>query len=298
METPSTPEERSHLAAQDPKFPNVAIFWVPEAYALSPKLIMGRQSAGAGFLRAIAAAKPQRLFCYARSREEAEAFKRAVQESGGSRTEISWIPLLRPKGLRQAGLLYRPDANIASDAWRRAAQGDDRAYSICGVTHTTATHAIMEGITSLVTAPLHSWDALVCTSHAVRDSVRSVIEAVGEHLKERLAATRITLPQLPLIPLGVDCGAYQFSEDARAQARQVLGIEADEVAVCYGPGLAVAAASIAPGRPDPRAVAQLAPPPLPCRLSHFSQTTSSTLRCSMTPFRSLAAMKRSRANGQ
>ena len=176
METPSKPEERpSHLAAQNPEFPNVAIFWVPEAYTLSPKLIMGRQSAGAGFIRAIAAAKPQHLFCYARSREEAEEFKTVVQGSGGSDTEISWIPLLRPKGLRHAGLLYRPDANIASDAWRRAAQGQDRAYSICGVTHTTATHAIMEGITSLVTAPVAQ---LGCTRVHVtrgRDSVRSVL---------------------------------------------------------------------------------------------------------------------------
>jgi glycosyltransferase involved in cell wall biosynthesis len=233
METPSRNANPSHSAAQRTGFPKIAIFWVPEAYTLSPKLIMGRQSAGAGFLRAIAAAEPPHLFCYARSREEAEAFKRTVQENGGSHTEISWIPLLRPKGLRQAGLLYRPDANIASDAWRRAAHGDDRAYSICGVTHTTATHAIMEGITSLVTAPLHSWDALACTSHAVRDSVRSVLEAAGEHLKERLAATRIMLPQLPLIPLGVDCSAYEFSEDARAQARQELRIEADEVVVSY-----------------------------------------------------------------
>ena len=125
METRSKlAKDPSHPTAQNGEFPKLAIFWVPEAYTLSPKLIMGRQSAGAGFLRAIAAAKPQHLFCYARSREEAEAFKRTVQENGGSRTEISWIPLLRPKGLRQAGLLYRPDANIASDAWRRAAQGN------------------------------------------------------------------------------------------------------------------------------------------------------------------------------
>jgi starch synthase len=224
---------QSSSAAPKPEFPNVAIFWVPEAYTLSPKLIMGRQSAGAGFLRAIASVKPQHLFCYSRSKEEAEEFKHTFHENGAPDTAISWIPLLRPKGLRQAGLLYRPDANIASDGWRRAAQGDDRAYSICGVTHTTATQAIMEGIASLVTAPLYSWDALVCTSHAVRDSVRSVLEAAGEHLKERLGATRITVPQLPLIPLGVDCSDYVFSHETRVQARQALGIAPDEVVISY-----------------------------------------------------------------
>jgi alpha-maltose-1-phosphate synthase len=226
-------KKRQSLTPQKSEFPNVAIFWVPEAYTLGQNLVMGRQSAGAGFLRAIAETQPQHLFCYARSKEEAEEFKRAIESNGGPDTAISWIPLLRPKGLRQAGLLYRPDANIASDAWRRAAQGDDRAYSICGVTHTTATHAIMEAIASLVTAPLHSWDALVCTSHAVRDSVRSVLEGAGEHLREHLGATRITLPQLPLIPLGVDSSAYGFNQKARAQARQALGIDPEEVVISY-----------------------------------------------------------------
>jgi alpha-maltose-1-phosphate synthase len=226
-------KKRQSPAPQKSEFPDLAIFWVPEAYTLGQNLVMGRQSAGAGFLRTIAGAKPHHLFCYARSREEAEEFKRAIQSQGSPDTAISWIPLLRPKGLRQSGLLYRPDANIASDAWRRSAQGDDRAYSICGVTHTTATHVIMEAIASLVTAPLHSWDALVCTSQAVRDTVRSVVEAAGEHLKERLGATRLPLPQIPLIPLGVDCSAYGFSQKVRAQARQDLGIDPEEVVISY-----------------------------------------------------------------
>jgi alpha-maltose-1-phosphate synthase len=216
-----------------PEFPDVAIFWVPEAYSFGQTVIMGRQSAGAGFIRAIAAARPPRLFCYARSREEAEEFKRSIDGYGGAGTTINWIPFLRPTGLREAGLLFRPDANIASDAWRRAAHGDDRAYSICGVTHTTATHKIMEAIVSLITAPLHSWDALVCTSHTVRDSVRSIVEAAAEHLKDHLGANRIQLPQIPLIPLGVDCNAYRFSHEARMNARQSLGIDPDEVVVSY-----------------------------------------------------------------
>src|SRR5262249_27213694 len=182
---------------------------------------------------AVVAGRPHQLLCYTRSREEAEAFKREVQKIGATDTTIHWIPFVRPTGLRKAGLLYRPDANIASDAWRRASYGDDRAYSICGVTHTTATHSIMEAIASLVTAPLHTWDALVCTSHAVRDSVRTILEAAADHLRDRLGATRFSLPQLPLIPLGVDCSAYKFSQNARAEARKALGIESDQIVVSY-----------------------------------------------------------------
>jgi glycosyltransferase involved in cell wall biosynthesis len=215
------------------EFPDLALLWVPEAYSLEEKGIMGRQSAGAGFIRAIAAAAPPRLYCYANTRAEAEAFRRTIETYGGVNTEINWVPLERPTGLRHPGLLYRPDANIASDAWRRAAHGLDRAYSICGVTHTTATHVIMESLAALLTAPLHSWDALVCTSQAVRDSVRSILEAAAEHLKSHLGATRLPTPQVPLIPLGVDCNAYNFNDNARTAARKALGIEPDEILVVF-----------------------------------------------------------------
>jgi alpha-maltose-1-phosphate synthase len=214
------------LALQAAEFPELALLWVPEAYSLDQQGLMGRQSAGAGFIRAIAAAAPPRLYCYAQTRAEAEAFKRTIESNGGPDTVINWVPLVRPRGLHHAGLLYRPDANIASDAWRRAAHGGDRAYSICGVTHTTATHTIMESLAALLTAPLHSWDALVCTSHAVRDSVRSILEAAAEHLKNHLGATRLPMPQIPLIPLGVDCNAYAFNPAARKDAREALGIDA------------------------------------------------------------------------
>ena len=231
------PSEMGHIrsdpVSQQAEFPELAVLWVPEAYSLEEQGIMGRQSAGAGFIRAVAAAAPPRLFCHAQSRAEAEAFKRTIEHYGGRNTVISWIPLERPRGLHHAGLLYRPDANIVSDAWRRAAHGGDRAYSICGVTHTTATHIIMEGIAALLTAPLYPWDALVCTSHAVRDSVRSILEAAAEHFKHHLGATRLPMPQLPLIPLGVDCNAYTFSRSAREAARNALGIEPDETLVVF-----------------------------------------------------------------
>ncbi len=224
---------RPKPALQAADFPELALLWVPEAYSLDQQGLMGRQSAGAGFIRAIAAAAPPRLYCYAQTRAEAEAFKRTIESNGGPDTVINWVPLVRPKGLHHAGLLYRPDANIASDAWRRAAHGGDRAYSICGVTHTTATHTIMESLAALLTAPLHSWDALVCTSHAVRDSVRSILEAAAEHLKSHLGATRLPMPQIPLIPLGVDCNAYAFSQGARQDARKALGIDKDETLVVF-----------------------------------------------------------------
>jgi hypothetical protein len=101
---------RPKLALQAADFPELALLWVPEAYSLDQQGLMGRQSAGAGFIRAIAAAAPPRMYCYAQTRAEAEAFKRTIESNGGCDTVINWVPLTRPKGLHHAGLLYRPDA--------------------------------------------------------------------------------------------------------------------------------------------------------------------------------------------
>jgi starch synthase len=226
MNTPSPALRKS-------EFPQVALLWAPEAYTLGGGTLTGRRLAGAGFIRAIAAAAPRSLHCYARSLQDAQHFQHTFKSLGASDTMIHWIPFLQPQGIRETGLLYRPDANIASDAWRRAAHGGDGAYSICGVTHTTATHLIMEAIVALLTAPLQSWDALICTSHAVRDSVRSIVEATSEHLKSRIGATRLVQPQFPVIPLGVDCDAYAFRQESRVEARYELGIEPDEVVVSF-----------------------------------------------------------------
>jgi glycosyltransferase involved in cell wall biosynthesis len=214
------------------EFPEIAITWIPEAYAMDD-VVVGRRSAGIGFLKAMIAERPRQLSCYARSLEEAEAFKRFVDSEGSPDTVVRWIPFVRPQALRQPGLLYRPDITIPSDAWRRAAEGDDRAYSICGVTHSLSPDVAMQSLASLLTAPLHNWDALVCTSRAARDSVRLVLETTAEHLKDRLGATRLPLPQLPLIPLGVDCASHDFSPSRRAESRNALGIDPDEVVVTY-----------------------------------------------------------------
>jgi hypothetical protein len=82
----------------------------------------------------------------------------------------------------------------------------DRSYSLCGVTHTTASHIAMTAITDLLIAQIRSWDALICTSTAVRDTVRILLENQAAYLSERLGATRFELPQLPVIPLGVHTG--------------------------------------------------------------------------------------------
>ena len=82
---------------------------------------------------------------------------------------------------------------------------DLAAYSLVGVTHTTASQRAMDGIAGLLSGPVMPWDALICTSSAVATTVKMLLTAEADYLKWRLGAQRFTLPQLPVIPLGVHC---------------------------------------------------------------------------------------------
>ncbi len=82
----------------------------------------------------------------------------------------------------------------------------------------------MDAIAALITAPVQPWDALICTSTAVKDHVHRLLQALVDHLHRRLGITRVVLPALPVIPLGIHTQDFVFSEADRAHARQVLGV--------------------------------------------------------------------------
>jgi len=108
------------------------------------------------------------------------------------------------------------------------------AFSICGVTHTTAGTATMDQITSLLHEPLAPWDALICTSTAVAETIRRVHEAETDYLRWRFGKTvTISCPQLPVIPLGVHTADFSFTDEERTQARTELGAEPDEIVALY-----------------------------------------------------------------
>ena len=195
--------------------------------------MMGRQSAGLGFLRAALQTKPERIWCYAASRGDAETFARDVIALCQDSPEIRLILWDQPARLANAGLLYRADPGISEDGWRRQGCCGARAYSICGVTHTLSSHSAMSTITGLLTAPVYPWDALICTSTAARDIVRLLFEAEMDKLRSRVGATNFVLPQLPVIPLGIHCSDFQFDDARRAQSRSRLGLAADDIGVLF-----------------------------------------------------------------
>ena len=209
-----------------------ALTYASAAFNTRTKM-MGRQAAGAGFLRAALAAEAERIWCHSRTRGEAEAFGREALALRPKPPEMRFIPWDQPSRLAEAGTLYRPDPALGDDAWRRQRNAGARAWSLCGVTHTLSSKAAMSVASVLLRAPLYSWDAAICTSTVARDVLRQGLEAEIEHLRSRFGATAFTLPQLPLIPLGVHAADFAFAPDLRAASRAHLGIGKTDVAVLF-----------------------------------------------------------------
>ncbi len=113
---------------------------------------MGRQAAGEGFLRAAAQSNASRLVCHADNHASARQFAEQLAQHGFA-GETGWASLDRASGLAEGGCLYLPGPNLIDSAWRRVPAGE-RAYSVCGVTHTTASHLAMSAIAGLLTVPV------------------------------------------------------------------------------------------------------------------------------------------------
>ena len=209
-----------------------ALHFVPDGYSVEGPKLMGRQAAGAGLMRAIAQDEGlERVGCFTAGEAHAKECERMLREHG-FRGQVERIPQGRPQDLAHFGTLYHPAPGIERLAWRRLGVGE-RRYSLCGITHTTASHAVMSALAGLLVAPVRSWDAVICTSRVVRDSVREVLERQADYLGARLGAQRFELPQLPLIPLGVHCRDLQPDAAHRAAARGRFGIGAEDVAFLF-----------------------------------------------------------------
>lgn len=65
------------------------------------------------------------------------------------------------------------------------------AWSLCGITHTTSSAGAMDAIANLLTAPVQPWDAVICTSSAVKDNVTRLLQAQADYLLQRLGVQRL-----------------------------------------------------------------------------------------------------------
>ena len=201
---------------------NAAIYFHEEGYRTDQPKLMGRHAAGEGFLRGfLEHAEVDSLVAYAENEQQFRIFEEICGRSGARNARLPrhWAGPGREAALAEAGTLMLPGPGLGEYAWQRR-RGDPRAWALCGVTHTTASHRVMDSFGEFLTGPVEPWDAVICTSQAVLVTIERVLETHARWLEERVGASRFPRPLLPVIPLGIDCAALAPPEPQRQAMRR------------------------------------------------------------------------------
>lgn len=210
-----------------------ALYFHPEAYTTSGPKLMGRNAAGESFLRGyLKHSAAAQWWVQVERAEHGQAFADAARAAGRGEP-VKVVTRAALSALGEAGAVYFPGPGIGVHAWQRGAVAGAAAWSLCGITHTTSSAGAMDAIAEWLTAPVQPWDAVICTSAAVKDHVSRLLAAQQEHLAQRLGAQRWVLPQLPVIPLGIHTQDFVFGAERRAAARAALGVDARTHVVLY-----------------------------------------------------------------
>lgn len=209
-----------------------AIHFETEAYDVTHGKPMGRRFAGHGFLSAFARHSsrndPVGYVANAKLGDGFCSFIRGFRPDSSPR----YVMTAQAGTLRQVGCLFTPSPINAAQTWQREMHGP-RSWSLCGVNHTLSSARAMDGLTSLLGAAVQPWDAIICTSTASKAVIETLFARQEEHLSRRLGATRFVRPQLPVIPLGVDCDAQARRSERREEARASLGIQPGDFVVLF-----------------------------------------------------------------
>jgi alpha-maltose-1-phosphate synthase len=213
-----------------------ALYYTAEAYEGDQPGVVGRQSAGAGFLEALVRYGGQsELFCLTNQQAHFDEFRRKVSTLAPDPPPSTWIHPDDMEFLGRAGCVYNPGPIVAEMAWMRR-YSNERLFSICGITHSLATDRAIRGIRDFLTAPTQPWDALVCTSRSGLAAVERIIASWSEYLGRR----GFQVPESPMrstvIPLGVNLERFRRDEAAITRGRALrakLGIGEDDVAGLY-----------------------------------------------------------------
>ena len=205
---------------------NAAIWFAPDGFDPG-KGVNGRRMAGDSFLRGwLRHAQVDEWLAVTHGPGDEAAFRELVtSQRPGDQIRVERLEDAR--AIAPVGTMFFSGPNFAAEAWRRALWGPS-AYAICGVTHTISTKAVMEGAWHLRASPQAEWDAIICTSRAVRAALSLQMELIDDFLRSRFRGELPPPPKMPVIPLGVEAEAFQPSAKAGTDLRVELGIDASD----------------------------------------------------------------------
>ena len=245
-----------------------------DAYDTSRHQVMGRRVAGLQLAQALTA-----------DLQAGEQLTLVGNDAGDLRDLAGQLPLpagarlglstrLDAAALSDLGCLHVPDPGLGHWCQLRSGQSAS-AWSLTGVIHTLCSATVTRALEELLTAPLHRWDALVCSSRAGRQVVEAALDGHHEALQRRFGTVlpRPDGPELPLIPLAINPEPYdwrgRFSSRAeqRDAARAQLQLPADALVVLFVGRLSFH--SKAHPQPLYRALAQLESPVVLLECGHL-----------------------------
>lgn len=217
-----------------PVFPSV--FLSVDAVRADTRKLMGRQSAGTGFLRGLsqAYAGDSRALTLIHGGGASQPVLEQEVRRAGWRGAIAHRSSRQPASWTDSPVLYYPAPIDVHLAWQRSRAGS-ASLALCGVTHTICSCGVQAQIAGYVSGPVAPWDALVCTSRSVRIAVERLWDLERERLARRLGLPQVrpAMPLAPVIPLGVHVRDFDAAPSARAQARRRWGVAEDEVLVLF-----------------------------------------------------------------
>jgi glycosyltransferase involved in cell wall biosynthesis len=212
---------------------NAAIYFHPDAFDTSASRLLGRHSAGESFLRGfVRHASVDRYHLWNASGADQGQLEQLLHRVEPPARPVRWISPTGRNSLEDPGVLHLPTPAMPAEAWRRLQHGT-RRYAISGITHTTASANVMRILPNFLIAPLEDYDALICTSSAVRAAVDTQIGMMREYMGQEYGTRRRPEPQRVTIPLGVNCADFATTAEHRRAWRERLDIPEDAVVALY-----------------------------------------------------------------
>lgn len=214
-----------------------------DSYSTSGPTLMGRQSANEGFLKAwFKYSGHSEFISLARFKDEAQVFARIGEEVHHARPlkpAYRWFSQNNIHRVGEIGTAYLPGPQVADVAWMRHRNANSNAtdFSIVGMTHTSCELPIQDALANMLTAPVYPWDAQICPSLSVQTMVQRLLDDEAAWLKYHTGASCTNRPQLPIVPLGVDCDSLDMSAQDRAKHRQYWrskwALQGQDICVLY-----------------------------------------------------------------
>ena len=201
-----------------------------------PDQPFGKDVANRGLFTALASHGGFEQICFRTAEQPSQTLLQQQFGAAIGAARLTLSPLTQMDVAAQAGTLLRGQPYLSELAWERGCRHGHKAYSLVGMIHTLAPPKVRELIGDVLVAPVQPWDALICTSPAVRECLERLLDRWQAHLSYRFGGSRSLRPQLPLLPLGVDqAGLLKQRADQRSRdfLRRYLRLAEQDVLVLW-----------------------------------------------------------------